>query len=135
MALRMAAARGTDVRIIVPLNNNHFYVKLASRSFYAPLLEDGVRIFERRGVFVHAKAMLVDHEWALVGSSNCDVRSFRLNFELDAVIRGSAFLDTLKRELERELAASDEITPEVLAQKNGAVRAAENLCALLTPML
>ena len=79
--------------------------------------------------------MLVDHEWALVGSSNCDVRSFRLNFELDAVIRGSAFLDTLKRELERELAASDEITPEVLAQKNGAVRAAENLCALLTPML
>ncbi len=135
MALRMAAARGVDVRVIVPLNNNHFYVKLASRSFYESLLEDGVRIFERRGVFVHAKAMLVDSEWALVGSSNCDVRSFRLNFELDTVVRGESFLRQLKSELERELAASDEVTLEQIYAKKGAVRAAENLCALLTPLL
>ena len=135
MALRMAVARGVDVRIIVPLNNNHFYVKLASRSFYGPLISDGVRIFERKGVFVHAKAMLVDSEWALVGSSNCDVRSFRLNFELDAVIRGEPFLGTLKRELENELAASDEITLEQILAKRKAIRAVENLCALLTPLL
>ena len=135
MALRMAAARGVDVRIIVPLNNNHFYVKLASRSFYETLLEDKVRIFERKGTFVHAKAMLVDSEWALVGSSNCDVRSFRLNFELDAVIRGEPFLSTLKRELEMELAQSDEITLEQIRNKKRSVRAAENLCALLSPLL
>ena len=135
MALRMAAARGVDVRIIVPLNNNHFYVKLASRSFYETLLEDKVRIFERKGTFVHAKAMLVDSEWALVGSSNCDVRSFRLNFELDAVIRGEPFLSTLKRELETELAQSDEITLEQIRNKKRSVRAAENLCALLSPLL
>lgn len=135
MALRMAVARGVDVRIIVPLNNNHFYVKLASRSFYGPLISDGVRIFERKGVFVHAKAMLVDSEWALVGSSNCDVRSFRLNFELDAVIRGEPFLSSLKQELENELAASNEITLEQILAKRKAVRAAENLCALLTPLL
>ncbi len=135
MALRMAVARGVEVRIIVPLNNNHFYVKLASRSFYGTLIEDGVRIFERKGVFVHAKAMLVDSEWALVGSSNCDVRSFRLNFELDAVIRGEPFIGSLKQELESELAASDEITIEQILAKSKAVRATENLCALLTPLL
>lgn len=135
MALRMAAARGVDVRVIVPMNNNHFYVKLASRSFYESLLEDGVRIFERRGVFVHAKAMLVDSEWALVGSSNCDVRSFRLNFELDTVIRGESFIRQLKTELEGELAASDEVTLDQIYAKKGVVRAAENLCALLTPLL
>ena len=70
-----------------------------------------------------------------MGSSNCDVRSFRLNFELDAVIRGEPFLGTLKRELENELAASDEITLEQILAKRKAIRAVENLCALLTPLL
>lgn len=135
MALRMAVARGIDVRVIVPLNNNHFYVKMASRSFYESLLEDGVRIFERKGVFVHAKAMLVDSEWALVGSSNCDVRSFRLNFELDTVIRGESFIRQLKAELESELAASDEVMLEDIYAKKWTTRAGENLCALLTPLL
>ena len=79
--------------------------------------------------------MLVDSEWALVGSSNCDVRSFRLNFELDAVIRGEPFLSTLKRELETELAQSDQITLEQIRNKKRSVRAAENLCALLSPLL
>ncbi len=135
MALRMAAARGVDVRIILPQNNNHIYVKLASRSFYGSLIEDGVRIFERKGVFVHAKAMLVDSEWALVGSSNCDVRSFRLNFELDAVICGEPFINTLKNELGSELAVSEEITLDQILAKRKSVRAVENLCALLTPLL
>lgn len=134
-ALRMAAARGVDVRVIVPMNNNHFYVKMASRSFYQTLLEEGVRVFERKGVFVHAKAMLVDGEWAMIGSSNCDVRSFRLNFELDAVIRGKEFLDDLKKEFEDEIAASDEILLKDIYAKKRIVRDAENLCALLTPLL
>ena len=134
-ALRMASARGVDVRVIVPMNNNHFYVKMASRSFYQTLLEEGVRIFERKGVFVHTKAMLVDGEWAMIGSSNCDVRSFRLNFELDAVIRGKEFIADLKNEFENEISASDEIFLKDIYAKKRTIRDVENLCALLTPIL
>ena len=79
----MASARGVDVRLIVPRNNNHWYVKMAARSFYESLTGNGVRIFERLGTFTHAKALLVDGAGAYFGSSNCDIPSLRLNYELD----------------------------------------------------
>ncbi|MFA6290768.1 MAG: phospholipase D-like domain-containing protein, partial [Victivallales bacterium] len=66
-------ARGVEVRIIVPRKNNHWYVQYAMQSLYGDLLDSGVKIYEKEGVFSHAKAMLVDGSWALMGSSNCDV--------------------------------------------------------------
>ena len=54
----MTAARGVDVRIIVPKNNNHPFVAQASQSFYRSLITSGVRVFEKKGNFSHAKAML-----------------------------------------------------------------------------
>ena len=86
---------------------------MASASFYSSLLADGVRIFERREVFSHAKAMLVDGKWAYLGSSNCDVRSFRLNFELDLLIESGDFPDILKKQILSELRKSVEIVPDV----------------------
>jgi cardiolipin synthase len=121
--------------VVVPRNNNHFYMKLAARSLYEPLISDGVRIFERRGPFSHAKAMLVDNEWAYVGSSNCDVRSFRLNYELDLAVTAGPFVADLMEQFKRELAESDEIELNDVLSKSLAIRIAENACALLTPIL
>lgn len=134
-ALRLAASRGIDVRIIVPRLNNHFYVKWATRSLYESLLTDNVRIFERKNMFVHAKALLVDSSWGMVGSSNCDVRSFRLNFELDMMIRDKTFLSELELQLLHEMEESDEITLDAVLRKPLRVRIGENLCALLSPVL
>ena len=134
-SLCMAAARGIDVRIILPQRNNHFYVKMASRSLYAELLSGGVRIFERENVFIHTKAMLVDRKWAMIGSSNCDIRSFRLNLELDAIVRGEQITDKLYKLFKNEMEESTEIFLADIERKNYFVRVAENICGLFAPVL
>ena len=134
-ALRMAAARGVDVRIIIPEINNHWYVKMASSSFYSSLLADGVRIFERSEVFSHAKAMLVDDQWSFLGSSNCDVRSFRLNFELDLLTESGDFPAVLRKQLQAELRKSVEIRPEDFLRRSPLRKLAEAVCALMSPVL
>ena len=134
-ALRMASARGVDVRVIVPRNNNHWYVKMAARSFYESLIGNGVRVFERLGTFTHAKAMLVDGEWAYFGSSNCDIRSFRLNYELDLLISHGDFPEALHRQFLEELKNSAEITSCDLASRSAPRKLLESVCALMTPVL
>ena len=134
-ALIMAAARGVDVRLVVPAQGNHRFVDFASRSFYRTLLEGGVRIFLRRGVFSHIKALLVDNEWGFMGSSNCDSRSFRLNFELDFCFEGGSFTADLVRQVNEELEDSDELTLEELDKISFAREFAQNICALFSPIL
>ena len=133
-ALCIAAAKGVDVRIIVPENNDHWYVKLASSSHYETLMENHVRIFRRRGVFSHAKAMLVDSVWCYLGSSNCDNRSFRLNFELDLLFSAGDFPGILHRQFQTEFKCCHELTWKDL-KKTPLQRVAVGLCALSSPVL
>jgi cardiolipin synthase len=82
-ALSLAAFRGIDVRIVIPSRSNRRIVDWATRSHIAPLLVAGCRIWENPPPFEHSKLMTIDGAWALVGSANWDMRSFRLNFELN----------------------------------------------------
>ena len=86
VALETAAMRGVDVRLLVPENSNWWITSDAGRSFYDELLGSGVSIYEYLPGMLHTKAMVVDGVFATVGSANLDVRSFRLNFELLAVL-------------------------------------------------
>lgn len=133
--LCMAAARGVDVQIIVPENNNHLFVDLAARSMYGRLLESGVRIYEKRGTFSHIKALLGDGEWGFMGSSNCDNRSFRLNYELDFWFDGGPAAAALDFEIHQELRDCREVTLLDTDRKGVAARLVENACALLSPIL
>lgn len=133
--LKMAAARGVDVKIIVPKKNNHWYAQLASRSLYKGLLTNRVTILEKTGVFSHSKATLVDGKWAFMGSSNCDVRSFKLNYELDFAVTDKDFIADLKQQFEQEISKSVEVSLSQLHQKKMIVRLIENLCSLLIPVL
>jgi len=82
MALQSAAMRGVDVRVYVPRRSDSLLTTLAARSYFDELREAGVRVFEYLPRMLHAKALLVDEDVAIVGSANFDPRSFRLNFEL-----------------------------------------------------
>jgi cardiolipin synthase len=82
-ALSLAALRGVDVRIVIPKRSNRRIVDWATRSHVAPLLVAGCRIWENPPPFEHSKLMTIDGAWGLVGSANWDMRSFRLNFELN----------------------------------------------------
>ncbi len=134
-ALRYAALRGVDVRLIVPLRSNHWYTGFAARSLYAPLLKAGVRIFERRPPFMHAKALVVDRVYAMVGSANLDYRSLHLNFETNLEVADNEFLSRVSEQLGKEIAQSEEVLLPAYEARPLTRRLAENFCYLFQPML
>ena len=81
-ALSLAAIRGVAVDIVVPARSDHRLVDWATRANVQPMLKDGCHLWLGPPPFRHSKTMVVDGEWCLIGSSNWDMRSFRLNFEL-----------------------------------------------------
>jgi cardiolipin synthase len=134
-ALRTAAMRGLDVRVVVPKRTNHICAGLAGQGLYQGLLDSGVRIFERRPPFMHAKACMVDDAFAIVGTANLDVRSLRLNYETNLAVHEEGFINELKRIVLNDIAASDEIDPAGWRARPVRQRALENLASLLMPML
>jgi cardiolipin synthase A/B len=108
-ALKDAAARGVDVRLVLPGVSDFWAPLYAGRSHYDDLLAAGVRIFERRDALVHAKTAVIDGVWSSVGSTNLDWRSFVHNFEADVIVLGPAFARSMEDLFERDVNRSAEI--------------------------
>ncbi|HNP34861.1 MAG TPA: cardiolipin synthase [Woeseiaceae bacterium] len=104
-----AAARGVDVRIIVPGVSDSKLVLNASRSRYEKLLAANIRIYERNASLLHAKTAVIDGVWSTVGSSNLDYRSSLHNDEVNAVIFGTAFGRQLEQQFREDLRESQPI--------------------------
>jgi cardiolipin synthase len=112
-ALLNIAARGVQISVIVPgRHTDQKWVRLASRRMWGHLLEAGIRIHEFQGSMTHAKVLLVDEEWAVLGTTNIDNRSFEHNDEDNIAMRDPAVAARLLADYERDLAASHEITLE-----------------------
>ena len=86
-----AAKRGVRVRLMLPGRCDVKALVVAARSFYETLLEAGVEIYERQGVILHAKTMVIDGTISMIGSTNLDYRSIEYNLELSALIRSAEF--------------------------------------------
>ncbi len=125
-----AAARGVDVRMILPSKTDSSLVFYAGRNYYDTLLQAGVKIYERRGAILHSKTALVDGVWATVGSTNLDWRSFLHNQEVNAVVLGAEFGGQVRDMFERDLAASDRITLDAWRQRGIDLRVKEWLARL-----
>jgi cardiolipin synthase len=112
-ALMEIARRGVSVTVIVPgRHTDQRWVRLASRRMWGSLLEAGVRLFEYEEGMIHAKLLIVDREWAVLGTTNIDNRSFEHNDEVNIALRDPAVADRLMQDYERDLRASEEITLE-----------------------
>lgn len=109
-ALRQAAARGVQVRLLLQGKADYRFAALAAQVLYDELLSAGVRIFEYTPAFLHAKVAVVDDHWATVGSSNIDPLSLLLNLEANVVVQDLGFNGTLALRFEAAVAASREIT-------------------------
>ena len=118
LAIRSAAHRGVDVRLLVPVCGDSRLVAAAVRSYYDDWLACGARVFEYGPAMLHAKTMVVDRELAVVGSANVDNRSFRLNFEIVAAIYGEEAADALAEEFEEDLEKAREVLPRDLASRS-----------------
>ncbi len=108
--LELAARRGVDVELVLPGKSDSETAVAGGRASYGPLLEAGVRIFERQFRILHAKTAVIDGAWSAVGSSNLDWRSAIWNNEVDAVILGPEFGAQMEAAFQRDRAASREVT-------------------------
>jgi len=135
VALQMAALQGVEVRIIVPSRSNHSLTLHAGRSYYEELIEAGVHIHEYSPGMIHAKMMVVDGCIALVGSANMDLRSFRLNFEVHALIGDEYTSRALERSFFIDLAQTKEIDLQAWRKRRWHSRVAEGAARLVSPLL
>lgn len=134
-ALRIAALRGVDVRLLVPEKNNHRYAGWAGRGLYEELLEAGVKIYERQPPFMHAKALIVDDCFSLVGSANVDIRSLQLNYETNMGVYCPDFAARLKNIVLADFALSTQLVFSEWVQRPRIHRVLENFCLLMKPVL
>ena len=135
LALISAAKRGVDVRLLVPSESDTILVGPAGRSYYPQLVRAGVRVFEYQPSMLHAKTMVVDGAWGVVGSANIDIRSFRLNFELGAMIFDAPFAKALEARFLEDLRHSLEVSRESVDALPFATRLGEGTARLLSPLL
>lgn len=133
-ALENAALRGIDVRLIVPERGDMKMVTLAGRSYFEELMRAGVGIYRYRPTLLHAKAVLVDDTVAIVGSSNVDIRSFFLNFELGLFLYSDADVARVAASLEEDLSRSVRLNPVTFERRSKAVRLLEDSCRIFSPL-
>lgn len=109
-AMRAAAGRGIDVRLLLPRRGDPPAAGWASRAAYEPLLASGVRIFEYLPRKLHAKSMALDTDWAVVGSANLDYLSLFVNHELVLMARDRQLAEGLRSQYERDLEHAREVS-------------------------
>jgi cardiolipin synthase len=134
-AMTAAALRGVDVRLLVPARCDVPIAAIAGRSYFEPLMRSGVRIFRYTPSMLHAKSLVVDGAWGLVGSANVDIRSFRLNFEISVVVADAGFAGRLEERFLGALECSEELDEAELAARGTLGRLRDETVRLLSPLL
>jgi cardiolipin synthase len=134
-ALCTAALRRMDVRLVIPKRSDSRLVDLAARSYIPELISSGVRVYEYLPRFIHAKTMVIDDDLAIVGTANLDNRSFRLNFEVVALLFDRGLNLELANAFETDLRDSRCIEPDELRRTSLLRRLGEASARLLSPLL
>lgn len=135
-SLRMAAYSGVDVKIMVPKKPDHPFVKSASRSHLAELMKYGAEVYyyETHG-FLHSKMILIDNFVSTVGTANFDIRSFALNFEVNAFMYDYGINNDLAKHFEEDMKKSEKYSMEKYNNRKIYSRMAESISRLLSPIL
>ena len=133
-ALEGAAMRGLDVRIVIPKKSDSHLVTAAARSYFDKLIRAGVRVYEYGPRMLHTKALLVDDELAIIGTSNFDTRSFSLNFEIVMLFCDKGIAARLEDGMKADMAASGEVTKDS-PKPHFRARLAQATARLFAPIL
>ncbi len=133
--LAATAHSGIRVRIVVPGIPDKWYVDLATHSYYHPLMDAGVEIYEYTPGFIHAKSMLVDDRLGMVGTINFDFRSFYLHQECAVWMYDTPALVELRRDVEATLAVSRRITTDDLTDSNVFKRLLQAVLRVFAPLM
>lgn len=135
-ALRTAALSGTDVRVMVSGPGRLDVIAgWAANTFLAEVADAGVRVFLYEAGYLHAKTISIDSEICSIGSANMDIRSFSINYELNAVLYSEAHARQLEQDFERDLAHCTEFDVTAYRERSGALRFRDSAARLVSPLL
>lgn len=134
-ALKIAVLSGVDVRLMIPNKPDHAFVYWATYSNVGEMLKTGAKVFIYENGFIHAKTMIADGKIASVGTANIDVRSFRLNFEVNAFLYDQELVQELADIFAKDVSLSRELTYEQYLERPKIIRFKESVSRLLSPIL
>ncbi|MEK4487458.1 cardiolipin synthase [Psychrobacillus sp. FSL H8-0484] len=133
--LRIACLSGIDVRIMIPNKPDHIFVYWATYSYVGELIKAGAKVYIYENGFLHTKMIVIDDEASTVGTANIDVRSFKLNFEVNAFIYDRETSHQLAELFEEDMKLSTEMTWELYEERTKMIKFKESLARLISPIL
>jgi cardiolipin synthase A/B len=135
-ALKSAALSGVDVRVMLTAQASGNRVPgYAGNTFILDVMRAGVRVFMYRKGYLHAKTISIDSEICSIGSANIDIRSFSINYEINAVLYDRRLAKELEAAFEQDLADCVEFDPAEYRERNIASRFKDSVARLLSPLL
>lgn len=133
--IKMAAYSGIDVRIMIPCKPDHPLVYWATYSYVGELLEAGVKCYTYDNGFLHAKGVMSDGLVSCYGTANMDVRSYQLNFEVNATIYSQNITEKLETIFEKDLESCTQITREIYNGRSLLIRGKEQFSRMFSFIL
>ncbi|MDY5985854.1 MAG: cardiolipin synthase [Lachnoclostridium sp.] len=134
-ALKIAAKSGIDVRIMIPCKPDHPFVYWATYSYLGDMIAAGAKCYTYDNGFLHSKCMCVDGLVTCMGTANMDIRSFALNFEVNAVIYSAKTTRCLEDAFEKDIEKSTLVTRKMYRGRGMIIRIKEQFCRLFSPVL
>ncbi len=134
-ALKQAVASGVDVRIMIPCKPDHPLVYWATYFYIGQMIQAGAKCYLYENGFLHAKCVCVDHELTCTGTANMDIRSFRLNFEVNAMIYSEEITRTLEEAFANDLKESRLLTAEAYKNRGIQIKWKEQISRLFASLL
>ncbi|MCE5219923.1 MAG: cardiolipin synthase [Clostridium sp.] len=134
-SLKISALSGVDVRIIIPGHPDHFFMPWAASSYIGELLEAGIKVYRYKNGFIHAKTIVADSTVMSIGTANLDIRSFKLNFEVNAFIFDDRIAKNGEMQFMKDIKESEEVTKKIYDNRSISIRIKESLIRLVSPIL
>lgn len=134
-AIKIVARSGVDVRLMIPCKPDHPFIYWASYSYMEELIAAGVKCYVYDNGFLHAKGMMVDGQVSCYGTANMDIRSFHLNFEVNAILYSRDVTKKLEEAFLQDLEVCTRITPMIYAKRSLWIRIKEQISRMLSPLL
>lgn len=121
-AIEVAARSGVRVRVMIPSKPDHMFVYRATEYYASVLAQEGIEVYAYDKGFLHAKTIVIDDKIVTVGSANMDIRSFALNFEVNAFLYSQSLALKMNNIFEQDLADATLLTPKYFAKQSGWLR-------------
>ena len=134
-ALKDAARRGVDVRVLLPWNSNHVVANWITHSYFTDCLQGGIRIFGYQYTMLHAKTCTIDGQWSTVGTCNLDRLSLVGNYEINVAVYSAAFASQMSALFEKDTAEKFELTMEQWERRPWYIKVSERILAPLRFMM